>query len=417
MAVNSVCCVNKFGEADDWVEIHNYGLLPVDIGGMYLTDDLTNPTRVRISDSESSRTTILRGYYKVVWLEGEFNDPRDHIPFALDGDGEQIGLYAADGHTPVDTLTFGRQSVDVSFGRVPGTDDWRFFAEPTPGSANTTAAAIGYAEAPLVSQRAGFYDSPLSVRLSTTQPDAYIYFTTDGSDPIEADSLLAVGPIAVDTTTILRARTFAEGFTPSAIATRSYLFHESFELPTLSLVTHPPNLWDWETGIYVPGPNVAPDAESPYLAANYWRSWTRPAHVEFFDEGKVLGFSTDAMIGIAGHRQTRPGPKKTFSLQIRSPHGKSQIVYPLFPDKPIERFSNLTLRGGGDWTRLKNEVIYEINALMQSTVDMQAYRPLALMLNGEYWGVYNLTENKGAEFIDNNFGISSEVVPGIRTVC
>lgn len=404
MAINSLCCFNRFTEADDWVEIHNYGTAVVDIGGMYLTDDLSNPTKSRISDANPRHTRIRGGEFKVLWLEGEFDDPRHPISFALDGEGEQIGLFAADGHTAIDTLTFGPQFADVSYGRVPRTGRWAFFADPTPGSANRTAPATGPVEAPVVSPEAGFYEGSLRVSVSTPHPGARTYFTLDGSDPREADSLLFTDRIRIDAPTIFRARAFAEGFIPSPIITRSYFLNESFALATLSLVTNPPNLWDWETGIYVEGPRVKPGDEHPYYNANYWRSWSRPAHIEFFDEERTRGFGTEAMLEIAGHKQTRPTPKKTFGLQMRSIHGKSQLRYPLFPDKPVDRFGRLILRGGGDWTRLKNEFVYQINSHMNSTVDMQAYRPVVLILNGEYWGIYNLMENKGVQFVENHFG-------------
>ena len=54
---------------------------------------------------------------------------------------------------------------------------------------------------------------------------------------------------------------------------------------------------------------------------------------------------------------------------------------------------------------MKNEFVYQINSHMNSTVDMQAYRPVVLILNGEYWGVYNLMETKGVQFVENHFGI------------
>ena len=60
-----------------------------------------------------------------------------HVEIKLSGDGEQIGLFAADGVTAVDTLTFRAQTEDISFGRVPdGSDNWQFFENPTPGFTN-----------------------------------------------------------------------------------------------------------------------------------------------------------------------------------------------------------------------------------------------------------------------------------------
>ena len=41
---------------------------------------------------------------------------------------------------------------------------------------------------------------------------------------------------------------------------------------------------------------------------------------------------------------------------------------------------------------------------MQGNIDMQAYEPVSLYLNGKYWGLYNLMERKGRDFIFNNHG-------------
>ena len=38
------------GDFDDWIEIYNGEDKAVDIGGMYLTDNLENPTKWRIPD-------------------------------------------------------------------------------------------------------------------------------------------------------------------------------------------------------------------------------------------------------------------------------------------------------------------------------------------------------------------------------
>ena len=45
LASNSTVIANDVGEFDDWVEIYNVNPFPTDIGGMYLTDDLGNPTK------------------------------------------------------------------------------------------------------------------------------------------------------------------------------------------------------------------------------------------------------------------------------------------------------------------------------------------------------------------------------------
>ncbi|MHC4462756.1 MAG: LamG-like jellyroll fold domain-containing protein [Planctomycetota bacterium] len=49
------------GDHDDWLEIYNTGSVPVDIGGMYLTDNMSNPIKCQIPDDSPNDTTIGPG--------------------------------------------------------------------------------------------------------------------------------------------------------------------------------------------------------------------------------------------------------------------------------------------------------------------------------------------------------------------
>jgi hypothetical protein len=65
-----------------------------------------------------------------------------HVEIKLKSNGEQIGLFMPDSTTVVDTLTFGEQSDDISYGRYPdGSDTWQLM-NPTPGAANTQELSL-----------------------------------------------------------------------------------------------------------------------------------------------------------------------------------------------------------------------------------------------------------------------------------
>jgi len=83
-------------------------------------------------------TTINPGEYLIIWADKEPEQGILHLDdVKLSGDGEDIGLTAADGTTIIDSYTFGAQTTDVSEGRLPdGTDIWEFFTVPTPGASN-----------------------------------------------------------------------------------------------------------------------------------------------------------------------------------------------------------------------------------------------------------------------------------------
>ncbi len=144
MASNDSCCPDEYGEYDDWIELFNAGTSPVDIGGMYITDDLTNPTIWQIPATAPDTTTILPGQFLVLWADKQPEQGVLHVKIKLSSGGEQIGLFASDGTTPVDTLTFGPQATDTSYGRIrDGQNCWVFFSQPTIGAPNEGGTIVG----------------------------------------------------------------------------------------------------------------------------------------------------------------------------------------------------------------------------------------------------------------------------------
>ena len=124
---------DEAGACEDWIEVWNPGDVTVDMTGMYLTDDLTKPTKWQVP---SGVTVPAKGW--VVFLaDEETSQGSRHAGFKLGKSGEAVGLYQPDGATLVDSVTFGAQTTDVSWGRYPdGGSDWVLFSPSTPGAAN-----------------------------------------------------------------------------------------------------------------------------------------------------------------------------------------------------------------------------------------------------------------------------------------
>jgi hypothetical protein len=133
MAVNMSCCPDTDGgtdEFDDWIEIINNGETAIDVGGMYLSDDMSNPFNYRIPDSNPTLTTIPPGGYLLIWADNDTSQGELHLDFGLSTDGEDLGLYYYDGRA-IDEFSFLPQQPDVSMARNPnGTG--AFEADPTP---------------------------------------------------------------------------------------------------------------------------------------------------------------------------------------------------------------------------------------------------------------------------------------------
>ncbi|GAH57087.1 unnamed protein product, partial [marine sediment metagenome] len=134
---NSSCNADPQGEYDDWLEIYNNGSIPVDIGGMYLTDDLSEPSSEwwRIPDDSPVDTTIGPYGHLLIWADGDTDQGTLHASFSIKN-GEDIGLYDADKNL-IDSISFDDQVADISYGRYPDAGDtWRFMGFPTPRAQN-----------------------------------------------------------------------------------------------------------------------------------------------------------------------------------------------------------------------------------------------------------------------------------------
>lgn len=138
MASNGETITDLYGDYEDWIELYNYGSDTVDVGGLYITDILDMPMRHRIP-AGYEETKIPPGGFLLLWASNDTlkNGVLD-LDFRLSKSGEAVGLFALDGITPIDTIVFGQQIRDVSYGRYPdGADYWVFFNYPTPGSSNS----------------------------------------------------------------------------------------------------------------------------------------------------------------------------------------------------------------------------------------------------------------------------------------
>jgi hypothetical protein len=120
---------------DDWFELYNLDAQPVDLGGLYLTDDpsLAGPTKFAIAP-----LSFIAGHGWVIWdADGHPSHGANHVNFQLNGWGESLRLYGKD-LSLLDAVDFGVQQPGISQGRLPdgGSAIVSFPATPTPGEGN-----------------------------------------------------------------------------------------------------------------------------------------------------------------------------------------------------------------------------------------------------------------------------------------
>ncbi len=137
MASNTTFITDPDGEGneyDDWIEVYNAGATPVDMSGMYLSDDLSDPFKFKIPNG----ITIPAGGFLLFWADEQGSQGPLHTNFKLGKSGEAVGLFYIDGRT-IHGKEFSAQQDNKSYGLSPnGNKDgaWVQFDTPTPGSSN-----------------------------------------------------------------------------------------------------------------------------------------------------------------------------------------------------------------------------------------------------------------------------------------
>ncbi len=401
------------GDTSDWLELVNLDEEDVDLGGWGLSDDPDEPGKWTLPAVELDAGEVL-----LVWASGKDRTDPDglHTSFSLSAEGEPVVLTAPDGCV-VDLLEPGRLYRDIAAGRPQGDPDAvEFFLEPTPGEPNTTESRPGFAEPPLLTPEAGFYDEGEPITVSATGGEDDLRITLDASEPVEDGEQTepyegALSLPDAEGFTIVRARAFADGLWPSRITTASYSTRPEIlddDLKVASLVVAPFDLYDEETGIYAFGPDdYSPDY--PYFGANFWEEWERDLSVEVWEPDGSLVLAQPAGVRIHGG-YTRAFDQKNFRVIARTGYGEDSLDYAFFPKEELDSFKIVVLEGVGDWcpTHTENvfvqEFFYDLDDKRIPTIDAQAWEPTALYLNGEFWGLYSFREKLDEHFIAAHHG-------------
>ncbi|NVO02208.1 MAG: CotH kinase family protein [Bacteroidetes bacterium] len=334
-----------------------------------------------------------------------------HTNFNLSFTGQTLELKDPSGNI-IDHQVISETHKNNSRGRFPdGSQNWCLFKTPSPDTSNIfSTCSSGYSSVPTFNLPAGFYNGTQQVSL-TGNGSEIIRYTIDGSEPT-ATSTLYVSPIIVDSTKVIRARSFSTDpfILPGKTITNTYFINENITIPVISLSSDPRNLFDWNYGIYELGPNADP-LNVPYFGANFWNGWERPSHIEYFDQNGNFGFESNTEAKIQGNF-SKAWPQKGFTVSAKDNYEAEDINYQLFPSKPISKFKNFNIRNAGsDWnTCHMRDRLVQKTAQELTKIDIMDARPCVLFINGKYWGVYEIREKQDEHYIENNYNIDPEKI-------
>lgn len=244
--------------------------------------------------------------------------------------------------------------------------------------------------------------------LCSSENIPFMYDPTDTNngpyDPADHDTV-------VPKATIIRAVAVDAEGNKSDVVTKVYFVDKDLQTvyknaSVISIVTDPDNLLSSETGIYRYGNWV-----------NSGKEWERPAEITYFEEDGTIPFETTMGLRIHGNYTRRWG-QKSLRLYCREElGGLKNIKYQLIPGatnadgKATKKYKRFILRNGGnEYAYSKMQDVFIQSMVSDRAFTTQSSRPCVCFLNGEYWGVYNLTERYSDNYLEEEFGVDKDNV-------
>ena len=294
----------------------------------------------------------------------------------------------------------------------------------------------------------GFYEESFTLQLHNAAPQNHIRYTTNGNRP-NANSPIYEGPMLLDEQLysnsdiytivncpeqdfflpdsvshciVIRAAAFDENDScVSQVVTQSYFIHalgcDTHGLPAVSLCADSLDLFDYETGIFVPG--IHQVSWNPGNTGNYFqrgREWERCCNVEFY-ENDNSGINQQAGLRTHGGA-TRRLQQKNLKIYAREEYGKKRFKHRFFQEIPLESFKHLVLKPFCCSVNLATTSGIQ-DALSQQVArglhfDVLADRLTTLFINGEYWGIYGIEETPDERYIEDHYDFNPDEINIIK---
>lgn len=309
-------------------------------------------------------------------------------------------------------------------------------------------SCFGYAqeECVLFSSGGGFYDESFQISLGCLYSNHHIRYSTNGSSP-DRFSAIYTHPLTLDEelysrsnlytivncvpstffqadsveqAIVIRAAVFNENDSCiSPVVTNSYFIRslgcDTHNLPVLSIVTDSLSLFDFETGIFIPG--VHYDPANPKQTGNYYqrgREWERLANMEFYETDNS---GINQSCGLRTHGgASRRYQQKGMRLYAREEYGIKKFNHRFFESTPIDKFKRLNLHpfNCSKWLQTGAQEYLSQTAASNLDIDVLGVRQIVVFLNGEYWGIYTLEESPDERYLESHYDVDLEKVNIIK---
>jgi hypothetical protein len=264
---------------------------------------------------------------------------------------------------------------------------------------------------PVISPVGGYFDRDIQIEIkaptSSSGEKRDVIFTLDGSVPTHTVGSPYTGPIHLradeQSVAVIRARAVLTDGQLGPVANASYFIGVQTQLPMMSLIVEPDDLWNPERGI------IANPSERGV-------DWERPADVTYVDRDRISGFHIPAGIRTHGG-SSRDFEKTPLRLYFRQEYGNPRLEYPLFSassadSSRVDSFKRLVLHSNGldypvspkaNWTLMRNQLMSSLASQMDGYASRS--QPVLLYINGEPWGIYHIRERFDRFFLSDQLQI------------
>ena len=443
------------GEYPDWIEFYYEGDQKINLADYYLSDDKQQLKRWKFPEIE-----LQSGEYLVIFASGKdkvTSSGEIHANFKLDAMGETLYLSNSEGKNAA-VLEIPKMHHDQAYGVFEG--EYKVFQNGSPMQENLQEPAPKVKETKMVrySVPAGVYGEEIYVDLSTEEQGAEIYYTLDGSIPTKAslkyegeyvaiadrtpepnkytsvwsspydwegEGNFSYNPNPQYKATVVKTRLYfpKEDIWSEDIWTNTYLIGADYSLPVVSLSIEEELLFDEDSGICVPG-----DAYEHYMATtkeinpeprkrigNYNSDRKVSAYLEYFSEAGSKVMENQVTMRICGNISRGSG-MKSFAVYAWGDETTGMFSYPIFGDEcrdkdgnVIDSFTSIRLRNfGNDWRRSKFRDILGQSLVKELDLGYQAYQPAIVLINGEYYGLCEIRENRDEKYFEEHFEVPED---------
>lgn len=295
------------------------------------------------------------------------------------------------------------------------------------------------------SERRGFYETAFDLSIEASESSSIIRYTLDGEEPSPSAGIIYDGPIAISSTTVLRAIAYEVGVDTTKIFTHSYLFIEDIVQQARNIEGWPNNSYNLGGGgeaihdyemdpAIVDSPLYSTDLikglkEIPSLSIvmpfdDFWEMYDGDEEKKTSIE---LLYADDASqneqedCGIEPHSHFRL--KRSMRLSFKSEYGKARWSSDIFRksavggSSAVDELDRIVLRGGNNraWSRNWNAdrtAFTRDEWFRQSQIAASRLGAhgtfVHLYVNGLYWGLYNPVERPDEAFTASYLGGDKE---------